>query len=270
MTIAGEYPNFIANGVVVHNSRNGASSRARSVESRADNILANGFVPDPDILKSNKRGMQGGESLNSADAAEAVAIWREALEYNCAAAKRMARLTHKQWAGRLLDPFDWQPTIISSTSFANFLKLRLSELAQPEMQLTAFSMQQAIAGSEPKVLNSGDWHLPLIDDEDLKSGYDVRKLSVARCARVSYNNFSKQDYAKDVDLHDRLANDGHWSPFEHVAIAAKRCADFEDQRFFYIANGPDRSLYINDVDWVSNFSPPFVQYRKFFLGESGE
>jgi hypothetical protein len=44
------------------------------------------------------------------------------------------------------------------------------------------------------------------------------KISVARCARVSYLNFEgKIDNEKDYDLHDRLMNEGHWSPFEHCA-----------------------------------------------------
>lgn len=58
--------------------------------------------------------------------------------------------------------------------------------------------------------------------EDFKSAVDVclRKLSVARCARVSYlTHDGRRDLAEDFKLHDRLAENGHWSPFEHVARA---------------------------------------------------
>lgn len=39
-----------------------------------------------------------------------------------------------------------------------------------------------------------------------------------RCARVSYlTHFGKRDVQADLDLHDKLASSGHWSPFEHAA-----------------------------------------------------
>ena len=50
------------------------------------------------------------------------------------------------------------------------------------------------------------------------------KLSVARCARVSYlTHDGKRDHAKDLELYERLLGggaNGHWSPFEHVATPA--------------------------------------------------
>jgi DNA-binding FadR family transcriptional regulator len=46
----------------------------------------------------------------------------------------------------------------------------------------------------------------------------LRKISVARCARVSYlTHDGRRDSAEDIRLHDQLAQNGHWSPFEHVA-----------------------------------------------------
>lgn len=44
-----------------------------------------------------------------------------------------------------------------------------------------------------------------------------RKLSVARCARVSYMRQGQGDIESNIDIHDRLSKAGHWSPFEHVA-----------------------------------------------------
>jgi hypothetical protein len=48
----------------------------------------------------------------------------------------------------------------------------------------------------------------------------LRKLSTARCARVSYlTHDGVRDLKADFDMHDRLSSNGHWSPFEHVAMA---------------------------------------------------
>ena len=42
----------------------------------------------------------------------------------------------------------------------------------------------------------------------------LRKISVARCARVSYlTHDGKRDYAKDIELHDKCRDLGHWSAF---------------------------------------------------------
>ena len=46
------------------------------------------------------------------------------------------------------------------------------------------------------------------------------KVSVARCARVSYlRHLEKRDLRADAALHNILAAAGHWSPFEHIAQA---------------------------------------------------
>ena len=49
----------------------------------------------------------------------------------------------------------------------------------------------------------------------------MNKISVARCARVSYlTHEGKRDQEKDLELFQRLADGsgfGHYSPFEHVA-----------------------------------------------------
>jgi hypothetical protein len=71
----------------------------------------------------------------------------------------------------------------------------------------------------------GRWHLPLIlDDERTLPDEQLCKLSVARCARVSYlTHDGKHDRERDLDLYEKLLGggaNGHWSPFEHVATPA--------------------------------------------------
>ena len=48
------------------------------------------------------------------------------------------------------------------------------------------------------------------------------KVATARAARLSYLTFDGViDLNKDYELHDRLKESGHWSPFEHCAQACQ-------------------------------------------------
>ena len=93
----------------------------------------------------------------------------------------------------------------------------------------------------PQKLKVGEWHCPLVYEEDrglveeksftlsneeckLYNGHldyiqqTLKKISVARCARVSYlTHDGKRDIEKDLELFERLRTSGHWSPFEHCA-----------------------------------------------------
>ena len=69
-----------------------------------------------------------------------------------------------------------------------------------------------MAVSEPRVLDHGQWHLPYVDQPSSKLTPDSwftdwRKISVARCARVSYlTHDGKRDSSKDLELFDRLVS----------------------------------------------------------------
>jgi hypothetical protein len=70
-------------------------------------------------------------------------------------------------------------------------------------------------------------HLPFVKPEErnlpLKTALQI---SQARCARVSYNNHdgTSNDVEKDRALAESLANEGHFSPFEHQAISILHCS----------------------------------------------
>src|SRR5690606_9682644 len=75
------------------------------------------------------------------------------------------------------------------------------------------------------VLKSGEWHIPFILKQEENLNLDVKKkISAARCARVSYSLFDgkKSDVESDLKLCERLSSSGHWSPFEHVAEALSK------------------------------------------------
>ena len=143
---------------------------------------------------------------------------------------------HKQIANRLLEPFCHINIVATATEWSNFFALRCHKDAQPEMRLLAEAMRDAMAASEPKKINSADWHLPYVDSDewrnwpqDLVEGGDgylgglanLIKLSVARCARVSYltQEGKTPSVEEDLKLYDRLvgAVPLHASPAEHQA-----------------------------------------------------
>ena len=112
--------------------------------------------------------------------------------------------------------------IVSATEWSNFFALRCHPDAQPEIRKIAMMIKEEYDRSVP-VLRATEYHLPLVDDlQDLqKEGYseqDIVKISIGRCARVSYlTHDGKRDPKADISLCDRLFESGHCSPFEHAA-----------------------------------------------------
>jgi hypothetical protein len=197
-------------------SRNSASSRAIPVEKRIAAVHANPFVPE--AFGANQKGMQAGDALTDQD--ETRRIWLSACYAACGRAADLAALgVHKQWANRLIEPYSWQTIIVSATEWANFYALRAHPDAQPEIRRAAEMMRDAMAASTPRLVALRGWHLPLVtDDERATTEADWVKVSVGRCARVSYlTHDGVRDPAADVALCDRLRTSGHMSPMEHAA-----------------------------------------------------
>ena len=151
--------------------------------------------------------------------------------------------------------------------------------ADIHIQAIAELMWDAYNESTPKQLQAGEWHIPFGDNmrsEDIvnlttklsnKTHGDtgtaiIRKVQIAtaRCARISYTTLGddpKIDYEADLRLHDILAKSGHWSPFEHVAIA------MNDEEYISFWNGDRRVGY--GEGWCRNFRG-FIQYRHLIDG----
>jgi len=139
---------------------------------------------------------------------------------------------HKQYANRLLEPFAWHTAVITATDFDNLFHLRVNPAAQGEFQRIAEMMLELRHTSVPVELGPDEWHLPYVrhvadgpdDGENAEEfnlevgGFDPVKVSVSRCARVSYlTQNGVRDPAEDVALFDRLLTPGHMAPLEHVA-----------------------------------------------------
>lgn len=201
-------------------SRNAASSRAIPLQRRIDEVVTNPALPVK--WGKNQPGMVASEDLDEESEYEARMTWLEAADAAADYARCLSMLgLHKQVAARVLEPFLWHTSVVSSTDYQNMFKQRIHPDAQPEFQALAVKMKEAYDASEPVTLSYGEWHLPYVSDEE-KSEFDLdqqKQLSVARVAKTSYLNQGKVDIDKDFALYDRLINSEpiHYSPLEHIA-----------------------------------------------------
>lgn len=232
-TFSVRYPRYIHSEVMTHRqfSRNASSSRAIPVERFVAWVQEDPAMPLE--YRQNQRGMQGGTFMSPEDQAACEADILALRDHSIEVVKRLSeRGLHKQNANRYLEPWHHISVLISATNFANFFSLRIHPDAQPEVRETALHMLQAYRASSPKPLVRGEWHLPYVGRnpmDTLLSTENQRKVSVARCARVSYNNHdgSAPDPIRDVTLHDDLVGKAplHASPAEHQAVVSQETGD---------------------------------------------
>jgi Predicted alternative thymidylate synthase len=170
--------------------------------------------------------MQAGEPLSRSAQTEAEGAWIQALNDAVRHARKLKDLgVHKQLVNRLLEPFAFIKVIVSATEWKNFFDLRISPLAQPEIQRVAMCILDAMSNSAPVTRDPhvNPLHAPYLlpseqVDLDLRTAMMV---SAARCARVSYLNHDglEPNIDKDLALAKRLLDDKHASCFEHQALA---------------------------------------------------
>lgn len=195
---------------------------------------------------------------------------------------------HKQIVNRVLEPFMHMRVLVTSTEYSNFFALRCHPDAQPEFQELARKMKAAYDESVPTFLDYGEWHLPYVNDSDYRAVFDyvwenggqvvdpthgrvvsdseiketLLKVSVARCARVSYKTHDNKipTIEKDLELYDRLVGSVplHASPTEHQATPDRlryNSAMGEYYDDLYVSE----PLHGNFIGWK--------QYRKSLAGE---
>jgi thymidylate synthase ThyX len=233
-TLELQYPRFIHSEFMTHRvfSRNAASSRAIPVSKMIQQVRNDPTMPIH--WGKNQPGMQAHEQL--ADTVEVQQQWRNAARDAANRAEQMSALgLHKQVVNRVLEPFQLMRTIVTSTTWENFLHLRDHPDAQPEIQALAQAMRVALE-TEPEKLIPGQWHLPYVKagERDLYKREVLLKLSTARCARVSYltHDGAEPDISKDVELYERLVGSHpiHASPAEHQATPSE-FADHQSGNF---------------------------------------
>jgi thymidylate synthase ThyX len=219
-TLEVRFPRFVLSEFNTHRvvSKNSSSSRAVPTNKMIERVLQDPAMPLE--WGVNKPGMSASESLAPAQAEEAKREWLRARDSAVEHVRVLQQFNvHKQVINRVLEPFMWHTVIATATEWSNFFLLRCAPAAQPEIRAAAMAMRDALADSTPRLVDVGEWHLPLVqDDERAIPIEDLKKISAARCARVSYlTHDGKRDIDKDVELCERLLGERHLSPFEHVA-----------------------------------------------------
>lgn len=170
--------------------------------------------------------MDGGDTFTDpADVRYLDGLWERArLNAIDSAEQLMAAGVHKQWVNRLLEPFSFITTIVTTCSdgLQNFFDQRLND-AQPEIMALARLMEARWRSSVNNgTLKLRSVHAPLttpIERTEIETE-KLLQLSVARAARVSYlNHDGSRPDDRDYELFHKLKEQGHFSPFEHAAVA---------------------------------------------------
>lgn len=282
-------------------SRNAGSSRARPSKKIIDQVRDEPWAPIH--WGANEPGMQANSELSAADAIRGKTLWAHAAQEAARYAELLTTLgAHKQIVNRLLEPFTYIDVVVTATGYNNWFTLRDHPDAQPEIRELAQLMRKAYDASIPDKLHVDQWHLPYITDDDWEAAENyiaanrlvnkgwitqdpityaekldiVRKISVARCARVSYKAFdgTVAPIAKDLELFEQLlvSQPLHASPAEHQAtpddmqwIQRIAVGDPDDE------DDDDENVLSTDQEWINpelhgNFTG-WQQYRKMLPNE---
>lgn len=207
-------------------SRNFSSSRAIPTAKLIEQVRTNPALPVH--WGQNQPGMQASEELSGAALDNAMQQWNMAANLAADMAEAMAAAgAHKQIVNRIIEPYLYVTGIVTSTEWENWDSLRAHPDAQPEIHELALKIREARANSTPRLVDSGEWHLPYVTEEERTDGYYhgkeelLAKISAARCCRVSYlkHDGTCPSISDDLALFERLAGSVpiHASPLEHQA-----------------------------------------------------
>ena len=213
--VEAENESFVCNGIVVHNSR------AKRFSKTLQEVLDNPYMPH--VWQKDHKGMQGDELLEEWKIPFVEFLWKLGMWNQATIANAISKFgASKQYTNRLIEPYMYVDYLVTSTTYDNFINQRDNYHAQLEMQIIARRLKLMLKYNEPEILKSGEWHLPFVTNEQFERHdiYDSIRMSVARCARTSYDT---PDYLSKIDndfkLFERLATDIHLSPFEHQVCA---------------------------------------------------
>jgi hypothetical protein len=266
-------------------SRNASSSRALPVAKMIEDVLNDPAIPV--YWGANQKGMQADEessTLVSMPGRDGNMVytreqaWLLARDNAVAAARAFSEAGyHKQLVNRLLEPFSHINVLWTGTMWTNFFGLRIHADAEPHIRMLAKAMKDAMDASTPKLLEPGEWHLPFVlgsdrshaefhfkhAARDAKQRFideDLTKLSVARCASLSYRTVDDRLMTRDDAwrLFDKLlgAQPIHASPAEHQAKVDERQE----------AKAGSDAYWFNE-ELSGNLGPGWVQFRKTLENE---
>lgn len=274
-----------------------SSARAIPFVRMLEEVRSDELRATPVEWRKEQKGMSGGEEI---DPIVTTRFWGDysVLEHWAYAARSAADYAedlhnagiHKSICNRLLEPFLHVNVLRTGTTAAwmNFFGLRLDERADPIIRVLAEELWGHWNRVEWGPLQPGQWHLPYINFEEDVEPYSpeyfreidpdgealgvMRRVSAARCARLSYQSFAtgrKSTIEEDLALYDRLVGSSpmHLSPLEHQATP--------DRHHIYpteILGSPEAASHrlptYENPHLSGNLGPGWIQYRKLLQGES--
>lgn len=256
----------------------------------------------PVIWGTEQKGMSPGEEISDNEPSDpawrglggktvANLLWDRAGEIISSYANALAKLgIHKSICNRLIEPFIHVNFLMTATTpgWMNFFGLRLDKAADPTLRAFTEECWKVWNESQPTTLQPGEWHLPFIEVEDIDfmfghpSGHLTpeelviwaRKVSVARCARLSYLSFEtnkRSTIEEDLKLYDRLVGSTpiHASPAEHQATPDEvlhwgESKSWNGEEWYDI----ETTITFENEEQSGNLGPGWRQYRKMLPGEN--
>jgi len=235
------YPRIIHSELMTHRvfSRNSASSRAIPFDKMVEAVENNPFIPM--AWQKDHKGMQGTEYITDPKAIERLETeWKTAALNMVKQAQRLnsgivCRETWeedfkekygvtKQLCNRLLEPFMWHTTLVTSTTYSNFFELRCPAYQTPVTQLLlpAKSKKECIAnhGNEENIEKLQNFS----DLEWLKINQGQGEIHIMALAEAMYDAYNEsvpkllvgnQWY---LPFEDKLGNldNGELAKFAHI------------------------------------------------------
>jgi hypothetical protein len=209
-----------------------ASSRAIPTAKWIERVRRDPVVP---MWTKNQKGMQG-ERFSDDEAAD---LELDNMNVSLTVCEMIEAIqnrknVHKQNLNRYLEPWMWVDAVISATDWNNLFGLRIHQKAQDEFQMLAKMIYVARHRSTPKLLQPGQWHLPLVTEEEKEivpllqeylpvdsANKVLYRISGARCARTSYarHDGGETNWKTDAEMGTRIlaAQPREMVPFEHQA-----------------------------------------------------
>lgn len=255
-----------------------SSSRAIPFSKLLDEVKQN-IRAKPVKWGAEQKGMSPGDEVPKSAIHDAEYIWENAALSAANHARELAALgVHKSICNRIIEPYIHVHALYTATEpgWMNFFGLRLDPAADPTLRALAEALWREWNEHQPNKVGPGQWHLPFIDaltvmelETDLMTvtKEDINnliKISVARCARLSYESFvtkRRLTIEEDLELYNRLVGSApiHASPAEHQATPDTLRWQHPDIPAAQEWEKP----YL-----CGNFGPGWIQYRKTLPSES--
>lgn len=236
VTIVCDFHRLILPQILTHSSfsRNASSSRARGIKQSYQTISESPAMP-VHYGKNVKGSMSATEEIPLSSKGTAEALILKLRDHAVSTAQQLELLgVHKQVANRYLEPWGTQTMVITGQAFQfqDFLALRIED-AQPEHMELAQAIKAAVEpvvetaemreGFYDPVTDRTYQHTPFVEDLSRTTFSDAEyiQVSIGRAAGVSYKDPTDVSPEQAMKITSYLAEEGHNSPFEHIASHAK-------------------------------------------------